>query len=598
MAELYDHEPLANEQERRHDGATDFESLMADMTQEKSALPELRPHQHTDYASLTDGEQINHRIEMPNTLADHFINFVTPFLIFLLVMPVLFYLLNVRFIYTTAHDANLRVFTIFFVIGVVALNRLIARDGSVEAFVYAFGLMVVVALYTIVATEYENVGAVARNVMDRMVLGALLTNMAMVVFVWWLVNRLTHECCVDESNVAGDIGLFAATSAQFRRRLRLAAAPPSEKPKRKSAAGVDEPWHGLVAYDPTDTGTEGRPPFAASKADFSQRLPERHPGMALFYFSVPVVLLFSLGLRVIQHLGMPAVGMGAYYMYVYIFCAFMLLAITCLRQLRAYFRLRKVAMPPVLPWCWLGLATLLVVVIMWGAANLPMPALPSQVYEQADTQIGVYHSQTGRYGEMTITPASLRWLQARGLVIWMERLSMLLVFMVLIYAVLKMLQWVTDLLLERRNQLPHWLSQLISFVAWLLFRMWPALRTWAFPKRRRRIQRHVSLSAKYDSPFSRPDAAPMPVRDHIAYAYEALRALAADVGKPPRPSSTPYEFLAHYPDELGTMKREAEELVRLYVIAAYSTLQTDERLEDRLRNFWVAFRIVRNNYVR
>ena len=61
---------------------------------------------------------------------------------------------------------------------------------------------------------------------------------------------------------------------------------------------------------------------------------------------------------------------------------------------------------------------------------------------------------------------------------------------------------------------------------------------------------------------------------------------------------TPYEFLENYPKELAGMHKEAEELIRLYVIAAYSIFETDRRLEDRLRKFWIAFRVTRNAYVR
>ena len=78
----------------------------------------------------------------------------------------------------------------------------------------------------------------------------------------------------------------------------------------------------------------------------------------------------------------------------------------------------------------------------------------------------------------------------------------------------------------------------------------------------------------------------------------ALRALAADIGAPPKESQTPYEFLAHFPAGLRSMREEAEEIIRLYVIAAYSSEEMNLRLEDRLRKFWHAFRIARNYYVR
>ena len=90
----------------------------------------------------------------------------------------------------------------------------------------------------------------------------------------------------------------------------------------------------------------------------------------------------------------------------------------------------------------------------------------------------------------------------------------------------------------------------------------------------------------------------MALHDHIAYAYEALCVLAMDLGVPPPVSATPYEFLEKFPERLGRLEEEAADVIRLYVISQYSTLELDDRMEDRLRRFWEAFRIVRNVYVR
>jgi hypothetical protein len=263
--------------------STDFASLTSFIPVEPSELPELRPHKRTDFVSLTKGEAKQRRMEMPNTPADHFVNVVTPVLIYVLVMSVLMFLLNVRFIYTSVFDASLRSFAFFFVLGVVALNRLIARDGSQEAFLYAFGLGLAVAFYTFSTTELFNVGAVTRNFMNSNAYLATLFNMTVVILLWWMVNRLTHECCVDENSVAGDIGLFSATAEGFRKRLQLAAAPPPKTAaERMRAAEIDEPWYGISAYDPLDyVKQETQKSRPKPALDFSARLPKRHPGMAL-----------------------------------------------------------------------------------------------------------------------------------------------------------------------------------------------------------------------------------------------------------------------------------------------------------------------------
>lgn len=587
------------EYDEDHTPATDFASLTSFIPVEPSELPELRPNKRTDFASLTKGEAKQRRMEMPNTPADHFVNVVTPILIILLVTSVLMFLLNVRFIYTAVHDMNLRFFAIFFVIGIVALNRLVVRDGSQEAFLYAFGLALAVGLYTLATTELYNVGAVTRGFMNNSVGLALIFNLTTVIFTWWVVNRLTHECCVDESSVAGDIGLFSATAEGFRKRLNLAAAPPPlAAAERLRAAEVDEPWYGLSAYDPLDyvkmEKQKNRPKPAL---DFSARLPKQHPGMALLYFSVPVMIIFSLGLRVIQHMGMSAVQMGAYYMYVYTFCTLSLLTITCLRQLRAYFRVRYVNMPQALPWFWLGTAALMILVIMWGAAHLPMPSLPPAAYVDRH-EIDMYNPRANKVELLKVTPPTMSFMQHYQIAERLDIVAKITIVLVFLYLAIKGLQWLVDYMLHNRHDLPPFVNRLITALAWLLFKMWPALRTWILPQWRPRIQRAVSLSIRFNNPYTNPNAPPMSVRDHIAYAYDALRALAVDVGMPPKPSMTPYEFLENYPKELAGMQKEAEELIRLYVITAYSSFETDQRMEDRLRKFWLAFRVTRNAYVR
>lgn len=579
--------------------ATDFASLTAFVPVEPSELPELRPHTRTDYASLTKGEAKQRRMEMPNTPADHFVNIVTPVLIYALVMSVLMFLLNVRFIYTSVFDTNLRYFAFFFVLGVVALNRLIARDGSHEAFLYAFALGLTVAFYTFSTTELFNVGAVTRNFMNSNAYAATLFNMTVVILLWWMVNRLTHECCVDENSVAGDIGLFSATAEGFRKRLQLAAAPPPQTTaERMRAADIDEPWYGISAYDPMDfekrqtTKTRSKPAL-----DFSARLPKRHPGMALLYFSVPVMIVFSLGLPIIQHMGMSAVRMGAYYMYVYTFCALALLTITCLRQLRAYFRVRYVNMPQALPWFWLGTAAMMILIIMWGAVNLPMPSLPPVAYVDKH-EVDVFNPIKLRVELQPVTPPTMSFMERYQLAERLDIVAKIAIVLVFLYLAIKGLQWLVDYMLRNRHDMPSFVNRIITALAWLLFKLWPTLRAWALPQWRPRIQRAVSLSIRFDNPYTNPNAPPMPIRDHIAYAYDALRALAVDVGMPPKPSMTPYEFLENYPKELVGMQKEAEEIIRLYVIAAYSDFETDQRLEDRLRKFWQSFRVTRNAYVR
>ena len=578
-------------------GLTDFASLVA-APPEPSALPQVGAKQRTDFASLQQGVPLRPQVIINNTLADHAVNFVTPFLIFILANAVLSYLLNVRFIYTAVFDLSLRSFAISFVLGIVALNRLIARDSSHESYLYAFGLFSAVALYTVGTTNGFEVGSVGRNFLNESMWAALLFNMSVVIGIWWMVNRLTHDCCVDESAVAGDIGIFTATAVKMRSTLqRMSAEPVPSRDERMKAADVGEAWHNISAFDPTEA-----PAWKALRQgpvvhDYSSRLPARHPGMALFYFSIPVMLVFTLGLRAIQNAGMPAVRMGGYYVAVFTFCVLFLLSLTCLRQLRAYFNARCVAMPEPLSWLWMGASLVMVMLIMWLASILPKPALPPAV-NTGEQQLHVYGQRSGRMEVLNVTPPNLAVLEDVQFDQRLEIVAWVVILVVLAYAVLKGVGYVIGLAAEKKEALPLPLSWLITALAWLLFNLWPALFRWTFPKRRIRIQRSIALSSRYENPLGKQGARQMSTREHVAYAYDALRALATDIGSPPKASQTPYEFLADYPKGLQSMREEAEEIIRLYVVAAYSTEAMNARMEDRLRKFWLAFRTARNRYVK
>ena len=77
-------------------------------------------------------------------------------------------------------------------------------------------------------------------------------------------------------------------------------------------------------------------------------------------------------------------------------------------------------------------------------------------------------------------------------------------------------------------------------------------------RRRRRIQRDVALSARFQNPLS---AMPSPgsdaTRQAIETSYQALCALAHDLGAPRADHQTPYEFIQSFPKELEPLREEA-----------------------------------------
>ena len=88
------------------------------------------------------------------------------------------------------------------------------------------------------------------------------------------------------------------------------------------------------------------------------------------------------------------------------------------------------------------------------------------------------------------------------------------------------------------------------------------------------------------------------VEAYVTRSYDALCALAYDLGVPRKEDQTPYEFIDSFPAELDSIRDEAHELTELYVRAAYSELEMDKHVLDRLRRFWFSYETVHSRYIR
>jgi len=198
--------------------------------------------------------------------------------------------------------------------------------------------------------------------------------MGVVALVWWVTNRLTHECCVDEDPSAGDIGILTGTA----RRIHKAMAPEGERPEPIwRSKRSKEPVLSMNVIEPVDP-TEWRKPEEKRPTPVvaaTRRLPKRHPGISIFYFSVPAMFIFTIGLRVVQH-DEGKLLMGQFYLGVYTVSALSLLMLTSLAGLREYFRARRIHLPGNLGWFWLGLGAAMIAIVLIGALHMPRPGLP------------------------------------------------------------------------------------------------------------------------------------------------------------------------------------------------------------------------------
>ena len=358
--------------------ATDFASLTAGIAERATRRNEAP----TDFRSLRRGAFDERRLIGRRTMTDWLVDGLTPLMIFVMVYSVIFFLLDVRIVYLEAsapnrdlyahmHDNILRWVAFCFVVGVVSLNRLVVRDGKDESVLYIFGLGAAIALYTFATTQ--EIGSVASNFMNQPYL-ATLFNVSVVAFVWWVTNRLTHECCVDSNPSAGDIGILTGTARRLQKAVRSepSAAPAAAKTQRDDASG---PMYDLKAMDPSQWKKPQRK-AARPAGPATKRLPKRHPGISIFYTSIPVMAIFAVGQRVLLNGDSLVARSGHLFIAAYAGAALSLLMLSSLGGLREYFRERRINIPAGIGPFWIGLGSVMLIAVLVAAAWMPLPSLP------------------------------------------------------------------------------------------------------------------------------------------------------------------------------------------------------------------------------
>ncbi|GMW00919.1 MAG: hypothetical protein AMXMBFR84_20560 [Candidatus Hydrogenedentota bacterium] len=566
-------------QERGDLEATDFESLTKPAVSQQAKVKDGGP---TDFATLAKGLPGAPTPYQGRTATDLLVDFFTPLMILLMVWSFLFFLLDVRYVYTEDMDFYFRWVAFSFMLGVVALNRLIARDGKDESIMYIIALGGAIAMWTLATTSMYGVGSAARGFLDRPGI-ALAFNMSTVVFLWWVVNRLTHECCVDSNPEAGDVGIMTGTVRKFQKAMQ---------PKEK--AGAYNPNITMEGVDPSEwTEPEKKKPKAPIGA--TERLSKRHPGISVFYFSVPVMIVFALGHRVIQHGGPMMLLAGNFYIGVYTVAALSLLMLTALGGLREYFRARRVRLPGGIGAFWLGLGFVMVLMVAAGAFVMPLPPMPPIAYVESH-EVDMW-ARNDKFTLNNIVSPALAAQRVRDSMVleYIGYFVMGVFALIVLFGVFRTIGAGIAYLSRQRHRLP---PRLVHFFKWLdgiivKYARWPELPS---IERQRRVSRKVSRAFLLQNPMAaNPNVSPA---DAIAKSYAALCTLAEDLGVPRKTDQTPYEFIGSFPKALRGLQEEAYELTELYVRSAYSQIPMDETVYDRLRKFWFAYDAVRRKVIR
>lgn len=531
----------------------------------------------------------------PRSITDVLIDVLTPVLIFLMTLSVVMFLMDVRWVYSAMHDRNLRFVAICFLLGIVALNRLIAQDGSDESYIYGIGLAGAIGIYTVATTSAYDVGSFA-GPPSELPWRDLVVNMTIVVFMWWLVNRLTHECCVDEDPTAGEIGILTGTARKLRTAMAEGDKNKAEGKTESLFALRKKPSSDLIRneiapYDPNDWRPRDVKP--AEVHDTSRRPAKRHPGISILYFSVPVMMVFAFGLRVTAHGGDWLVTVGHFYMGLYMVCALSLLMLTSLGGLREYFRARRVPIPGAIGPFWLGTGFAMILMVLMGALSIPRPALPP-LAAVAERRFDPWNKSDTFEPMAVVQTAAERVAQGRFIDVLSK--SVLAMFIALaVYAALRAIGSLAVRVARERHRFPRWVVRLLGFVDRVLVRL-TNLPTLPDFGGRRRIPLEYAACGAFRNPLAEsahPDDARV-----LAVSFDALCALADDVGAPRKPDTTPYEFMAVFPKELRGLKPAAAELVDMYVASAYNDVRFTERDMDRVRRFWMKYEAVRRRYTK
>ncbi len=574
--------------------------------QEKAKTERDAKWQATDFQKLNqelggnDRRTLQHR-----TLTDNLIDALTPIMIFIMMYSVISYLLDVRFIFSEAEHVYIRLVAVCLIFGVVALNRLIARDGAADSILYALGLAGAAGMFTF-ATSTWYVGSVARGFMNTPVMATIL-NMSILVFVWWVTNRLTHECCVDENETAGDVGILTGTLRNFKKAsAEQAQASPYDKkktwrekmlvPKKSNDTrwDIDE----VAAVDPS----EWTDPSKVVKEEKtyeapSKRMAKRHPGISIFYFAVLAMGIFALGLPALRAGGKVYELRGHLHVGAYTIAALSLLLLTSLGGLRQYFRSRDVYFPTMIGVFWLGLGSAMVFAVLIGAMRMPMPTMaPMANIDQHEK--GFFEKDSTFTLERGPVTGLAQTVNDSGVLDTIGTGVLILFAFFFLYAMMRGVGGVAAWVGRHRAYFPNWVFELFKWLDRFLERV---VRMPSLPQRKRRlhIKRGVSQSIHFASQMrGEGEAHRDQTTQYVAHAYDALCALAYDMGVPKLDDQTPYEFIHSFPKELKGIQKDAQMLTDLYVRAAYSELELDKRALDKLRHFWFTYESIRRRYIR
>ena len=571
---------------------TDFSSLMSESIPAPLDRNRTKKAVATDFKSLKKSLGEDYKKSQHRTPTDWLVEILTPLMIFIMVLSAMQFLLNVRLIYTENFHRNLQFATFFFVLGIVSINRLVVTEGSEESIIYIFFFGGVAFLYTVAMTSMWGTSSFAKGFLDGTWVASFI-NMFIVCGLWWATNRLMHECCIDENTSGGDVGIITGTAQQIQKSIKRDPKVKLEQEIKKIDGGSVIEHMDLEAIDPSEW-KEAKDTGPKKQVALTYELSSRHPGISIIIFAVPVMILFAIGQRVLLAGGHRMDVEGMRYVIRYTASSLSLLMLTSLSGLREFFRERHINVPGGLGIFWIGLSTIMLAAVLIGALTLPLPSNPSAAHIEHEYDRYSRTQILPKFEESDISAAEeLRQLKYMR---WIGHGVLTFFGLLLIYGLLRLIDTVAAHVGQNRDRFPRFIVRFFNWIDLILTRF---LKVPSFSFRRtkriHKVSRSIATCTKYVNPMADADeSARMTVADHIELTYDALCALAYDLGVPRNPDETPYEYIRSFPKQLSALKEEAVELTNMYVTSAYSTYEYDKKIFDNLRRFWITYERVRS----
>lgn len=508
-----------------------------------------------------------------------------------LISTLVLHLIELRSLFVVGGEWRLRQATLAFAAGVVLLQRLGVLQGKSAARAYAVALGAAITLFALHnAFTYR---------LPAHPLLVFAINECLFVILWWVGHNITAACSTDSD------------------RARAAAESGILSLRRRPSDQAGEPL------------TE-----AEREAQWAERLPRRHPGRVILYFSLFAIPAFGLGIYLFDARDYAArLRMGAW-LFLYLWCAFALLFLSSLGQLRAYFEQRNVSLPDGIGLTWLAIGCFVVTATLVMGVFLPQPPSLSGLFVR-NRIVSVYHGWESRYGVKESigsegaggqgesgaadsrpfdSQAAEQLLNERyapvdklgdpGLSYYQrhtgwepEYRNVATLAAAGNESLKKTFDAIVKVLFILAVVCGLVIAYAVGFALWQGLSQGFAASRWARKMKREDRKRRkqekdegeARIEFKQFGKFANPFVGSTALRDGnelVRYLWEAMLALCAERGSPCAPQQTPYEFVGSRPPALEGFEKPAHHIADLFAFSEFSNQRVPESAIPGLRQFW------------